>query len=171
MFYLFSAFCSGPPRAQTLPTCATKDKLLNAGVWSKSGQWRPDSLQKHSFANPPPHYPPLKLPSTDASQLRKRVFEHSFGFWTAPAPPGTKNPDKNTVFSGRFCPDRKTKKGHQMGPKEPSLASTPEVAIIFRGDSVSSHPGARGAPQKHKIAEKNKKLLSVSGFVLLYPPV
>ena len=36
-------------------------------------------------------------------------------------------------------------------PRAPILVSTPELAIIFRGESVSGHPGARSAPKKSNI--------------------
>ena len=40
-----------PPGAETLPNCGPKDRLLNAEVSSKSGQWRPDSWQKSTSRN------------------------------------------------------------------------------------------------------------------------
>ena len=36
-------------------------------------------------------------------------------------------------------------------PRARISVSTPELAIIFRGESVSGHPGARNAPKKSKI--------------------
>ena len=47
--------------------------------------------------------------------------------------------------------------------------STPELAIIFRGESVSGHPGARGGPTSHKHRTENcSQLLNVSQTSLCF---
>ena len=39
---------------------------------------------------------------------------------------------------------------HETGPQGSDLSLDPELAIVFRGKSVSGHPGARGGPKNHE---------------------
>ena len=45
-------------------------------------------------------------------------------------------------------------------PKARISVSTPELAIIFRGESVSGHPGARGGP---KSPENRTEIFNILG--------
>ena len=48
-------------------------------------------------------------------------------------------------------------------PRAPILVSTPELAIISRGESASDHPGARGGPKMpENRPEKNPTFLRIS---------
>ena len=53
----------------------------------------------------------------------------------------------------------------KRAPRARISASTPELAIIFRGESVSGHPGARGGPTAPKTARKKTKSQNVKEFV------
>ena len=69
-------------------------------------------------------------------------------------------------------------------PRARISVSTPELAIIFRGESVSGHPGARGGPKKsenltenypnnenfHKIILNNSSLVQLHSGALDYNP-
>ena len=46
----------------------------------------------------------------------------------------------------------------------PILVSTPELAVIFRGESVSGHPGARGGPKSQQHIAPNCFVCFESGL-------
>ena len=70
-------------------------------------------------------------------------------------PSGKKNPDKDKFFPGVLVPAEKQKMATKGVPRARIRVSTPELAIAFRGESVSGHPGARGGPKSHKIAPRS----------------
>ena len=45
----------------------------------------------------------------------------------------------------------------KRAPRARISVSTPEVAIIFRGESVSGHPGARGGPKNFEHRPENSR--------------
>ena len=79
-----------------------------------------------------------------------------------PGPPGPeKNPkaqnfDFQEKLSKRQAPKvfQKRNMATKRVPRAPILVSTPELAVIFRGESVSDHTGAQGGPTNQNIAPK-----------------
>ena len=49
-----------------------------------------------------------------------------------------------------WCHCQKRKMAAKRVPRARIRVSTPELAIIFRGESFSGHPGARGGPKKNR---------------------
>ena len=143
------------------PKCGPGDRLSNAEVSSKSGQWRPDWWQKCVLKKT---QEPTILGANYSN--RKVTAQHTFQCRNNFGSKGRLHPLAGHLrplarrlrpLTGRLRPltrpvrplasPAKRKMALKRVPRTRISVSTPELAIVFRGESVSGHPGARGGPK------------------------
>ena len=76
-------------------------------------------------------------------------------------------PHKHKLLHFLVCHFQKRKMATKRVPRARIRVSTPELAIIFRGESVSGHPGALGGPKKSANRPDNFYFLEFSKSLCL----